>query len=91
MRRSNSGVIDRGVGEWPMSQLDRIAEYFGENRWEVLTDLAFAIAWVTIVSILFDLVDGPQWAYYLFMFAGVLAYYLLYGMSEAAIEGEQDG
>lgn len=74
-----------------MSQLDRIAEYFGENRWEVLTDLAFAIAWVTIVSILFDLVDGPQWAYYLFMFAGVLAYYLLYGMSEAAIEGEQDG
>jgi len=72
-----------------MSQLDRIVDYFGENRWEVLTDLAFAIAWVTIVSILFDLVDGPQWAYYLFMFSGVLAYYLLYGMSEAAIGDKQ--
>lgn len=74
-----------------MSQLDRIAEYVGENRWEILTDLAFAVVWVTIVSIIFDVLNGPQWAYYLFMFSGVLAYYLLYGMSESAIEGGREG
>lgn len=73
-----------------MSQLDRVAEYVGENRWEMLTDFAFAVAWVTIVTVFFDLVDGPRWAYYMFMAAGVVAYYLMYGMSEAAVAGAEE-
>lgn len=41
----------------------------------MLTDLAFAVVWVTLISVFFDLVDGPQWAYYMFMLAGIVAYY----------------
>lgn len=68
-----------------MSRLERLAEYVDEQRWGILTDLAFAIAWVGLVTAFFDLTNGPQWAYYLCMFAGVVAYYLLFGMSEAAV------
>jgi hypothetical protein len=41
----------------------------------MFTDLVFAVAWVTLVNVIFRVVDGPTWAYYMFMFAGVLAYY----------------
>ncbi|MFQ3318282.1 MAG: hypothetical protein ACI8UR_001611 [Natronomonas sp.] len=54
---------------------ERIGEYMQEHRGGMVTDLVFALAWVTIVTVLFNLVDGPQWAYYLFMLSGVVAYY----------------
>lgn len=56
-----------GIGEW--------LETAREQRWGILTDLAFAIVWVTLVDLLFQLIEGPTWAYYLMMLAGVVAYY----------------
>lgn len=56
-----------GIAEW--------LETAREERWGILTDLMFAIVWVTMVGVFFDLVDGPRWAYYMFMFAGIVAYY----------------
>jgi hypothetical protein len=41
----------------------------------MFTDLVFAVAWVTLVNVIFRSVDGPTWAYYPFMLAGVAAYY----------------
>lgn len=45
------------------------------ERWGMLTDLAFAVVWVTMVETIFTLLDGPTWAYYLFMVAGIAAYF----------------
>ena len=55
--------------------LERLGTYVRENRRGMFTDLVFAVAWVTLVNVIFRVVDGPTWAYYMFMFAGVLAYY----------------
>ena len=55
--------------------LERPGDYVRENRRGMFTDLVFAVTWVTLVNIIFRLIDGPTWAYYLFMLAGVLAYY----------------
>ncbi|MFC4543734.1 hypothetical protein ACFO5R_17545 [Halosolutus amylolyticus] len=56
-----------GIAEW--------LETAREERWGILTDLMFAILWVTAVDVFFTLVDGPRWAYYMFMLAGIVAYY----------------
>lgn len=61
-----------------------------EERWGILTDLAFAIAWVTIVELFFSLVDGPTWAYYMFMLAGVVAYFgLIFSFKMAVAQQDQ--
>lgn len=52
-----------------------LQEYISEHQSDMLIDLVFACSWVTMVSILFNVLDGPQWAYYLCMLAGVIAYY----------------
>ncbi|SFG46035.1 hypothetical protein SAMN04488063_2120 [Halopelagius inordinatus] len=54
-----------------MSLVDTLREH-GSG---MLADLTFAIVWVTGVSLFFEFVDGPQWAYYMFMLAGVVAYF----------------
>ncbi|WP_226481762.1 hypothetical protein [Natrinema amylolyticum] len=47
-----------------------------EERWGILTDLAFAVVWVTLVEILFYVAGGgPAWAYYGCMLAGIVAYF----------------
>ena len=56
-----------GVREWLQTAR--------EERWGILTDLAFAVVWVTIVEIIFYALEGPQWAYYACMAAGVVAYF----------------
>ena len=58
-----------------MSIIDAIRDHVSEHREGMLFDLVFAIAWVTLVSLIFEVVDGPRWAYYLLMFAGVVAYF----------------
>ena len=74
-----------------MSQLDDLAESVGEQRWGILTDLVFAIAWVGLVTAFFDFVGGPRWAYYLFLLAGAVAYWLMVDLSEAvADEGSSE-
>lgn len=55
--------------------LHRIGVYVVENRRGMVGDLVFALVWVTIVNAFFRLVDGPDWAYYMMMVAGVVAYF----------------
>jgi hypothetical protein len=57
------------------SPVQRLGEYVVAHRRGMVGDLVFAIVWVTVVNAFFRLVDGPTWAYYLMMFAGVLAYF----------------
>jgi hypothetical protein len=52
----------------------------------MLTDLVFAIAWVTLVNVIFELLDGPDWAYYMFMLAGIVAYFGMVWSFEIARE-----
>jgi len=60
-----------------MSLVDRLRDHASENRTGMLHDLMFAVVWVGFVSILFDFVfvSAPTWAYYLFMVAGIPAYF----------------
>jgi hypothetical protein len=58
-----------------MSFREVVKHHISEHRSGMLLDLLFASSWVTMVSVLFDVLDGPQWAYYLCMLAGVVAYY----------------
>lgn len=58
-----------------MGAFDRLGEYLRENRSGIVTDLVFAIVWVTLVNVIFTVLSGPQWAYYLFMLGGIVAYF----------------
>lgn len=58
-----------------MTTLDQLVEYVRTHRWGMVNDLLFALAWVGLISVLFTLVDGPQWAYYLLMATGIPAYF----------------
>lgn len=64
----------------------RVVDAIREHHRSMVADLAFAVAWVTMVSVFFDVVDGPRWAYYLFMFAGVVAYFGFFWSLERARE-----
>ncbi|WP_411965959.1 hypothetical protein [Haloferax sp. YSMS24] len=67
-----------------MGLTQSLREHVSENRSTMLTDLVFALAWVTAVSLLFDVVAGPQWAYYLCLAAGIVAHYGFFASLEAA-------
>lgn len=69
--------------------LHRIGVYVVENRRGMVGDLVFALVWVTIVNALFRLVDGPDWAYYMLMVAGVVAYFGFVFSVEHAIEADE--
>ncbi|MFC4249353.1 hypothetical protein ACFOZ7_20880 [Natribaculum luteum] len=56
-----------GVREWLQTAR--------EERWGILTDLAFAIVWVTMVEIVDYLLGTPTWVYYMLMLAGIVAYF----------------
>ncbi|QIB76032.1 hypothetical protein G3I44_18160 [Halogeometricum borinquense] len=71
-----------------MSLAETIRNHVREHRSGMLTDLLFALVWVTGVSVLFDVLNGPQWAYYLCLCAGVVAYYGFFASLEAARERE---
>ncbi len=58
-----------------MTTLDRLVEYVRTHRWGMVNDLLFALVWVGLISVVFTLVDGPQWAYYLLMLTGIPAYF----------------
>ncbi|THE62966.1 hypothetical protein D8Y22_21185 [Salinadaptatus halalkaliphilus] len=60
-----------------MSLTDRLREHVRDNRGGMLYDLMFAVVWVGLVSFLFDVVftDAPRWAFYMFMLAGIPAYF----------------
>ncbi|WP_117591987.1 hypothetical protein [Haloprofundus halophilus] len=69
-----------------MSRLEAIGEHVQQHRRGMFVDLVFAMAWVTVVTLLFDFLQAPQWAYYLAMLCGVLAYYGFFWSLEAARE-----
>ena len=62
-----------------------------EEKWGMFVDLVFAIAWVTMVELLFRVVDGPTWAYYLLMVSGIVAYFGLVWNLELAKAGRESG
>lgn len=65
---------------------DRLRVHVRENRRGLIHDLMFAVIWVSLVSVFFQLVDGPQWAYYMFMLAGIPAYFGFFISLEMALE-----
>jgi hypothetical protein len=69
--------------------LERLGEYILENRGGIVSDLVFAVVWVTLVTVIFRFVDGPDWAYYLFMLAGIVAYFGFFFSLEAALESAE--
>jgi hypothetical protein len=52
-----------------------VRNHVDEHRGGMVVDLAFALAWVTLVSALFQVIQGPNWAYQLCLAAGVVAYF----------------
>ncbi|ADB59866.1 hypothetical protein Htur_0972 [Haloterrigena turkmenica DSM 5511] len=58
-----------------MTGLSERLETIREERWGLLADLAFAVIWVTVVDVLFRVLQGPDWAYYMFMLGGIVAYF----------------
>jgi len=56
--------------------LETVGEHVDEHRGGMVVDFVFALAWVTVVTVVFDLLPGgPQWLYYLTLLGGVVAYY----------------
>lgn len=66
----------------------RIGEYVQENRHGMVGDLVFAVLWVSFVNLIFQFVDGPTWAYYMFMLAGILAYFGFFFSLSIAMDDE---
>lgn len=58
-----------------MGWLSAIGEHVRENKGGMLFDLVFAVVWVTVASVLVELLRGPEWALYLLLAAGIPAYY----------------
>jgi len=69
-----------------MSLADRLEEHLAEHRSGMVYDLVFAVVWVGFVSLLFDFVftSAPTWAFYMFMLAGVPAYFGFFWSLELA-------
>jgi hypothetical protein len=67
----------------------RLGEYVVENRRGMVGDLVFAVVWVTLVNLFFRVVDGPTWAYYMFMAAGIVAYFGFVFSVEAAAQADE--
>ncbi|MFB6270802.1 MAG: hypothetical protein ABEH83_12720 [Halobacterium sp.] len=67
-----------------MSVLDAVRDHVAEHHDGMLFDLVFAIAWVTVVSLLFKGFDAPESVYYAALASGVVAYYgFVYSMQAA--------
>ncbi|WP_123621038.1 hypothetical protein [Halorubrum sp. CSM-61] len=73
----------------PESPVDRLRAHVSENRGGMLYDLAFAVVWVTTVSLLYDFLfsASPRWVLYMFMLAGIPAYFGFFISLEMAKSG----
>lgn len=58
-----------------MGWLAKIGNHIYENKDGMVFDMVFALAWVTIVVVFVTIVDGPEWARYLLLAAGIPAYF----------------
>ncbi|WP_418282300.1 hypothetical protein [Halorubrum sp. DTA98] len=59
------------------SVAERVRSYVRENDAGMVLDLLFALGWVGLVSLLFEFVfiGAPTWVFYMFMLAGIPAYF----------------
>ena len=73
-----------------MSLDDRLRQHVREHKSGMLYDLMFAVVWVALVGFLFDFVfvGAPRWAFYMFMLAGVPAYFGFFWSLELARQAE---
>lgn len=73
-----------------MSSIDRFFGYLDREGHGMVFDLAFALGWVGLISVLFSLIGGPQWIYYALLVAGIPAYFLFVASWELAKQQQQD-
>ena len=73
-----------------MSLDDRLRQHVREHKSGMLYDLMFAVIWVALVGFLFDFVfvGAPRWAFYMFMLAGIPAYFGFFWSLELARQAE---
>ena len=68
----------------PRGLLETVGRHVEEHRSGMVVDFVFALAWVTVVTVVFDLLPGgPQWLYYLTLLGGVVAYFGFFRSLEA--------
>lgn len=67
-----------------MSLGDTLREYVRDHGQGMVQDLLFAVVWVTVVTVIHQLLQGPEWAYYLLLLAGVPAYFVFFASLSAA-------
>jgi len=74
------------------SLADRVRSHVRGNRTGMVQDLAFAVVWVTVASLLYDFLfsTSPQWVLYMFMLAGIPAYFGFFISLEMARAQESD-
>jgi hypothetical protein len=73
-----------------MSRLEAIGRHIQEHRSGMVVDMVFAIAWVTVVTVVLDVLMGaPQWLYYLTLLGGIVAYYGFFWTLEAVTGAEE--
>ena len=67
---------------------DRVRSHVSENRTGMVHDLVFAVVWVTLVTLLYDFAfaGAPQWVLYMFLLAGIPAYFGFFLSLEMARE-----
>ncbi len=58
-----------------MSRLETVRDHVRNHRRGMAADLVFAVVWVSVASLLADLLGAPEWGAYLLMGSGVLAYF----------------
>lgn len=75
-----------------MSLAERLKRHVTENKSGMLYDFMFAVVWVGLVVFLFDFVfvDAPTWVFYMFMLAGIPAYFGFFWSLELLDDTEID-
>lgn len=73
-----------------MSIVDSVRDHVTTHKRGMVHDLLFAVVWVTVVDLLFRFLQGPQWAYYLCMAGGIVAYFGFF-WSLDAVDKKQTG
>jgi hypothetical protein len=58
--------------------LDSLRDHVSENRRGMLVDVAFAVVWVTLATVVANALHAPDYARYILMLAGIPAYYALF-------------
>ncbi len=66
--------------------MSSVADRIRENAGGMFADLVFAVVWVAVVTAVHGVLQGPGWAYYMLLLAGVPAYFVFHASLSAATE-----